>query len=152
MSVHNSPEVRASLRKAYVIGALRWLIGVAFLFVAFIDFPAHKWTIGLGLLVFNLGVEALIIVMTHGQMWANRVDDVAERKTRQAIMLAAERGSDVGHPWDFWEEVDRRVAAEMGPLPKPAGFWKSTGHVIGAIAWRLVVDVLGIAIVMALTT
>lgn len=152
MSVQNSPEVQASMRKAYVIGALRWLVGVAFLFVAFGDFPAHKWTIGLGLLVFNLGVEALIIVTTHGQAWANRVDDVAERKTRQAIVLAAERGSDLGHSWDFWEEVDRRVAAEMGPPPKPAGFWKSAGLVIGAIVWRLVADVFGIAVVMALTS
>lgn len=152
MSVHNSPEVQTSMRKAYVIGALRWLIGVAFLFVAFSDFPTHKWTIGLGLLVFNLGIEAAICVVLMVQALSNRLDELAERKTRHAIVLAAEQGQGVSHHWEFWEEVDRRVAAELGPLSKPAGVWKSIGLVIGTVAWRLVADLFGIALVMALTS
>lgn len=152
MSLKNAPEMQAAMRNAYVIGALRWLIGVAFLFAALSDLPAYKWTIGLGLLVFNLGVEAVISVVTAMRALNNRIDDLAERKTRQAIVLAAERGREVGHHWDFWEEVDRRVEAEMGPVPKATGFWKSAGLVIGAVMWRLVADIFGIALVASLTS
>lgn len=149
--MQTSPAVEKATRSLWAIVIARWIIGVAFLFAAFTAFPEYKWVIGLGLLLFNLGIEGVGSAVTGLSQAQNYLDDLAERKTRHTILLAAERSHDIGDSILFWSEVDRRVEAEMGPPTPPTGFWKSAGLVIGATAGRLAGDIFGIGLVAALT-
>ncbi len=157
------------LRQAYVHGIYQWFIGISFLFSAFNAFPEYKWPIGLGFLVFSAGVSGVIrAVGTLHQAEVNRAD-AAERKTRHAVLRAAElaAGSQTWIPeGDFWAEVDRRVNAEEnrrdarlyalsdmgeGSQPAPVGFWKGLILGGGALIWQLAANLIGIALVAGLT-
>jgi hypothetical protein len=144
-------EVAKATRSLFSIAILRWLFGLIFLFVAFSEFPDHKWSIGLGLIVFNLGIAGVCQIVQGLHVDAYRMDDLAERKTRHTVLLAAERLPSPDHETgEFWAEVDRRVRAEVGE-PTKVGFWKSVGLVGGRVLWGLFADLFGIGIVASLT-
>ena len=130
---------------------LRFLFGLIFLFVAFNEFPNHKWTIGLGLVVFNISVGMIAETLSTLQLQANRLDDMAERKTRHTIILAAERAGTTNlNTWEFWSDVERRVDAELGE-PQKVSVPASIGLVVGRILWQAVADLVGIAILVGMT-
>lgn len=146
------------VRQAYVHGIYRWLVELAFLFSAFSAFPEYKWPIGLGLLVFSAGIVVTAQVVRGYHKSANVLADAAERKTRHAVVHAAElaaRGQSEIAAWGFWAEVDRRVAAEQeqdGVLQEaPAAFWKQLMIGTGALIWQLGANLLGIALVVGIT-
>lgn len=152
------PFVAKLVRQAYVHGIYRWLIELAFLFSAFAVFPEYKWPIGLGLLVFSAGIAVTAQVVRAYHESANLLADSAERKTRHAVVHAAElaaRGQSEIATWGFWAEVDRRVAAEQEqegvPQETPTGFWKQLMIGTGALIWQLGANLLGIALVIGLT-
>lgn len=78
-------------RQGWVTLAYRFLIEVTFLFVAFSQFPDHKWTIGLGLLAFNgaLGSVGLLIQQVAASLEIRLSQ--TDRRTRHTIVLAADR-------------------------------------------------------------
>lgn len=127
-------------RQGYGLMIYRTLLTFLFLMAAFTAFPQLKLVVGLGLLVFNQAVAALgHVASTHFQL-ANMLDDEGERKTRHAILLAAERPPvDEYEHIDFWPEVNRRVAAETVAQKsdatgiKAAGLtaWNVLGHAFG---------------------
>lgn len=146
-------------RGGYVLGVYRWLIEVAFLFAAFTEFPNHKWSIGLGLLAFGGGVAGLGHALTASTAAANVIADEAERKTRQAIVLAAETSSKAARPLhqgDFWTTVNQRMAAEYEEAnryaDKPTGTWLGFALATTSLITQLIGSVLGIGLVMALTS
>lgn len=130
----------------------RWLIGTAFLFAAFSEFPEHKWSIGLGVLVLEFGLVAIMDQAAALRVGEINLADQAERKTRHTIIAAAEWGSD--DPMKsaaFWQEVDDAVANERVDEEKP-GWLAVTGLMIGGIVYRLAATLGGIALVAALTS
>ncbi|MFN6952860.1 MAG: hypothetical protein ACK4NE_09760 [Albidovulum sp.] len=146
-------------RQTWVIGIYRWVIEVTFLFAAFTEFPEHKWSIGLAVLVFSGGIGGLVHYMQLVHAAENVAMDEAERKTRHAIVRAAElaaAGEGRIEQWEFWSEVDRRVAAEREPMDggpdKPTGFWKGLLLAAGSLLWQLVASLFGIALVASLTS
>lgn len=144
-------------RQTWVTGIYRWVIEVAFLFAAFTEFPQHKWSIGLAVLAFSGGIGALVHYMQLVHAAANILMDEGERKTRHAIVRAAElaaAGDAHIEQWDFWDEVDRRVTGERSnqePLDKPTGFWAGIALAAGSLIWQLAASLFGIALVAALT-
>ena len=145
--------IRPLVRQAWALWIYRWLIGVAFLFSAFSQLPDHRWTVGLGLLVFNAGIEAVLIVQQTQNAAQNALADEAERKTRHTIVAAAEKvGTEYIEGWDFWQEVNERVSAETGPQEPALNWWRSAGLVLGQLVWRLIADLFGIALVVTLTS
>lgn len=146
----DATQLAVPIRRAWVLGLYRWLIGLAFLFAAFSAFPGSKWAIGLGVLVFNAGVEAVLLSMEVHAKVSEMSRERADMLTRHTAVLAAERRGLGDWPQGFWSEAHRRVNAEIED-GEPIGFWKSAGLVVGALAWRVVADVFGIALVMALT-
>lgn len=146
-------------RQGWVTLAYRFLIEVAFLFVAFSQFPDHKWTIGMGLLVFNGAVGSVALMIQ--QLAAGLEIHLAQtdRKTRHAIVLAAEQAA-LGKDDDidqekFWRTVDGRLefelAEEVRYQDKPAGPWQGFGLAIAALLWSVLSSLAGIVIVMVLT-
>jgi hypothetical protein len=139
-------------RQGLVLLIYRWILGAFFLFVAFSDFPAHKWTIGVAYLVFALGVEAIITAGNARFLATNRLDDIAERKTRHTVALAALRGESPGP--HFWSDVDERVESELRAaqaLHRPPAWWKRAGLVSGALLFRIAADLVGFAVMAAIT-
>lgn len=146
-------------RQGWATVAYRFLIEVAFLFVAFGQFPEHKWTIGMGLLVFNGAVGS--IGLTIQQLAAGLEIHLGQtdRKSRHAIVLAAEQAA-LGKHDDidrekFWRTVDGRVEFELAEesryQDKPAGPWQGFGLAIAALLWSFLSSLAGIVIVMVLT-
>lgn len=150
--------VKKLARQTYVTATYRWLIEVSFLFAAFTAFPEYKWPIGLGLLVFVGGVQAVVLTLDLMHRHNNTLADEAERKTRHAIVRAAELAakgvSDIDQV-EFWQEVDGRVrlerSAQEDASPTPVGFWKGLALASGAFVWQLSASVLGIAVVAGMT-
>lgn len=154
-------------RGTYVLAAYRWLIEVGLLFAAFTEFPTHKWSIGLALLVFNGGVAVAGRAMGSLHLSATARNDGEQRRTRHAILLAAEFRADEKIGLDqmaFWDEVTARVDKEieeenhmrwahqdLGGVEKPAGFWKGILLAFLALVWELVAGLFGIGLVAALT-
>jgi hypothetical protein len=161
-------EAIAKFRRGnYVVYTYRWLIEVALLFAAFTEFPTHKWSIGLALLVFNGGISAMGrgVVTIHTIALAQ--NDKEHRRTRHAILLAAEYKDRDKIEIDqvaFWDEVAirvdqeiekvdirRRASQRLGELETPAGFWKGTLLALLALVWELVASLFGIGLVAVLT-
>jgi hypothetical protein len=95
-----------------------YVVGLAFLWAGFEALPQYWLVIGLGYLAFTAAV-ALIMDYAYALFLAgNRTDDLAERKTRHAILLAPDphrpRGLD---DMEFWREVDARVKDELSYAP-----------------------------------
>lgn len=145
-------------RQSFVIGIYRWLIEVAFLFAAFTAFPERKWPIGMAVLAFSGGLQAIIHTLQVMHQENNVILDVAERKTRHAIVHAAElaaKGTAEIDQGAFWGEVDGRVGSEQARAEdtqvKPDGFWKGFALASGSLIWQLAASLFGIAIVAGLT-
>lgn len=136
----------------------RWLIEVAFLFAAFTEFPDHKWTIGLGLLVFSGAVSAIGRAIMGEELGSVVRDDGERRKTRHAVILAAEEAA-AGHTSidqeEFWRLVAARVESEYKAADeyadKPTGFWAGSLLAVSALIWQVVASLFGIGLVAALT-
>lgn len=110
-----------TVRGSYVLGVYRWLLGVGFLFVAFNEFPQHKWSIGLGLLVFNAGVEAVGRGIASLTVGLELRLDAGERLSRWATLLAPIRAphvdlSDRDETAEFWDEMRSRGEGEAKRL------------------------------------
>lgn len=133
-----TPEVlEAGWRKAIGGVIYRGLINFLFLVAAFDAFPEHRWLFGLGILVFNQGIGATVLGISLTAAAQNYLDDSAERKTRHAILLAH---TEFLGRYDFWSEVDRRVAEERGPEPEPPNGWSKFGSIIWSFAASLIAD------------
>lgn len=145
--------VRRHTRALFASGIYRWLIGCAFLFVAFSDFPTHKWTIGLGYVVLSTAISALVEFAQLQHAAENLLADRAERKTRHTIIMAAEWAAHDGpmNSPEFWGTVDGRVNDEMN-VDEKAGFWTSAVLVVGGVIWRTASDLFGLALVAALSS
>jgi hypothetical protein len=159
LTLDQKETVARVTRQTYVTGIYRWLIEVAFLFAAFTEFPEHKWSIGLAVLAFGAAVGGIVHYQQALHTLENVLMDQGERKTRHAVILASElaaKGVSEIEQYNFWGEVDRRVAAEVrrdaDPGARPTGFWK--GLVLGAasLIWQLTASLVGIALVAALTS
>lgn len=141
-------------RNSIAFMVYRTLIGVAFLFAAFHEFPDHKGSISLGYLLLLALFEGIGITMDAHYVGQNALSDQAERKTRHAIVLAAEQSGSIDQ-WDFWATVERRMSDELKEID-PAGvarpWWKSTLLVIGSLVWRLIGGFVGVGIVSAMTS
>lgn len=127
-------------RQGYGLMIYRSILTFIFLIAAFSTFPHLKPVIGLGVLMFNQAIAALGHVATVHFHTANMLDDEAERKTRHAILLAAEGPSrDAFDQFDFWPEVNRRVESERGQPVKDVGGWSGAC----LTAWNSVSRALG---------
>jgi hypothetical protein len=147
-----SSTARKAQRTIAATSIYGWGIGIAFLFVAFSSFPDHKLLIALSYLVVVQTVAALSAYIGLLFVVDNDLSDAAERKTRHAILLAAERStSEAPVHTGFWGEVDDRVAGEMQAPDEPLPWWKAGGLIAGSITARLVGDVVGIGLVAILT-
>lgn len=137
MMVSNAAALERAKREAFGLGIYRMLLTFALLMVAFSAFPAHKLVIGLAILALN---ESIAAVLTGAKVIAlaqNHIDDMAERKTRHGIVLAAERsGQQDARYSDFWHVVDERVEDEMRPDVEPSN-WAKFGMVLGHVAGRI---------------
>ena len=151
--------VSRSKRQGWVTLAYRFLIEVAFLFVAFNEFPEHKWTIGMGLLVFNGAVGSVALTVQQLGVGLEIFLVQSDRKTRHAIVLAAEHAALGEHndidPAKFWRTVDGRLDFELAEegrhRDKPPSPWRGFGMATAALLWSVVSSLTGIIIVMALT-
>lgn len=133
-------------RQGYGLLIYRSILTFAFLLAAFSAFPHLKLVFGLGLLLFNQAIAALGHVANMHFQAVNMLDDEGERKTRHTILLAAERPPrDEFDQFEFWPEVNRRVAAERGDARKNVGGWKGAGLTI----WNVVGHALGDAALIA---
>lgn len=149
-----------TVRGSYVLGVYRWLLGVGFLFVAFNEFPQHKWSIGLGLLVFNAGVEAVGRGIASLAVGLELRLDAGERLSRWATLLAPVRAphvdlSDRDETAEFWGEMHSRGEGEAKRLreegEKPVGWLGGFGLATASLLWRIIADLFGIGLAMALT-
>lgn len=139
-------------RQGYGLLIYRSILTFAFLIAAFSAFPHLKPVIGLAVLLFNQAIAALGHVATAHFHLANMLDDEAERKTRHAILLAAESPRrDAFDQFDFWPEVNRRVDAERGEPVKDVGGWSGAGLTAWNTLSRAFGDVLLIAVAALLT-
>lgn len=142
--------VRAKMREIWGSAIYRGVLLLVFLVVAFSEFPGHKLSIGLGALLILQAIHAVGLAVAQAFLIANHSDDLAERKTRHAIVLAAQQGRDAGDI-DFWTTVDARVDAELrvaGRGEEPGRWGRIVWHVLGraisdyvilAVAWFLAV-------------
>ena len=140
--------VRAKMREIWGSAIYRGVLLLVFLVVAFSEFPNHKLSIGLGALLILHTIAAVGLAVSQAFLIANHTDDLAERKTRHAIVLAAQQGRDAGD-YDFWATVDARVADELreaGKIEEPSRLGRIVWHVMGraisdyailAVAWFL---------------
>jgi hypothetical protein len=147
-------------RQTWVVGIYRWVFGVAFLFAAFNQWPDLKWTIGLAYLALDAAIAAIIHGLNVSFIRNNFLDDAGERKTRHAILYAAELASRKELPFDyqpdFWRAVDDRIREEQEELDRyadePVKWWIGVLLASGSLIWQLVASLFGIAIVVALTS
>lgn len=146
-------------RQGWVNLAYRFLIEVVFLFVAFSQFPDHKWTIGMGLLVFNGAVGSVALMIRQLATGLELHLAQSDRKTRHAIVLAAEQAA-LGKHDDidqekFWRTVEGRLEFELAEegryQDKPAGPWQGVGLAVVALLWSVLSSLAGILVVMVLT-
>ena len=130
------------LRRSFALGIYRAFITFALLVACFQAFPEHRWAIALAVIAFNQGVAAIIEVHTGLFKLANFVSDGGERKTRHAIVLAAERS---GQDWiegpEFWHEVNRRVEDEIPTPTNKTSAWANISSVILKLGGHLLGDV-----------
>lgn len=146
-------------RQGWVTLAYRFLIEVAFLFIAFSQFPDHKWTIGMGLLVFNGAVGSVGLLIQQLAAGLEIHLSQTDRRTRHAIILAAEQAALGKHheidQENFWRIVHERAEFELAQesryQDKPAGPWQGFGLAIAALFWSVLSSLAGIVIVMVLT-
>lgn len=149
-------RVRASNRALYGVSTYGWLLGCAFLLVAFNDFPQHKWSIGLGWLAVLTALRGICEQLRGVQMVDNMLSDAGERKTRHTVTLAAEwtqegRSLDIHDLGDFWFAVERRVEAEVGET-QPTRWWAQLGLTIWNITSRALGDIIGLIVAFLLTS
>ena len=141
--------VRGKMREIWGSAIYRSALLLFFLVVAFSEFPDQRLVVGLGTLVILHAIASIGLVIENTFLIANHADDLAERKTRHAIILAAQMGRDAGGP-DFWLVVDRNVEAEIGARGAAAGSGKwgrvvwhvlsraASDYAVLALAWLLV--------------
>lgn len=136
-------QLASDFRSGCAIGSYRFLLNLALLATAFHDFPDHRTVIVLALLVFSQGIAAVLVVQRITFAQQNRLDDLAERKTRHAILLASDPDRSQYH---FWTEVDRRVEEEKGPPEKSPAWWTQIGLWLFSISGYLIGDLLTVAL------
>ena len=159
MTPDQTATANRSKRQGWVTLAYRFLIEVAFLFVAFNEFPDHKWTIGMGLLVFNGAVGSVALAVQQLGVGLEIFLGQSDRKTSHAIVLAAEHAALGKHddidPAKFLRTVDGRLDFELSEearyQDKPAGPWLGFGMATAALLWSVLSSLAGIFIVMVLT-
>jgi hypothetical protein len=137
MNKSSSEPLKRASQEALGLGIYRMLLTFALLLVAFSAFPAYKLVIGLAVLALTEGITAVAVSVKVIALAQNHLDDMAERKTRHGIVLAAERsGQQNASYFDFWHVVDERVADEMRPDVEPSN-WAKFGMVLGHVAGRI---------------
>jgi len=141
--------LNSAIRGGCAIGIYRSILNLALLSVAFREFPSHRLAIGLAVLAFGQGLAGLGAAQSIASAQQNRLDDLAERKTRHAILLASDESRGEYH---FWSEVDRRVAEETGPAEKSAPWWAQAGLVLANVGGYLALDLVMVGIAAALAS
>jgi len=109
----------------------------------------------LAVISFNQAIGALGHVITLLAEANNRLSDLAERKTRHTIILAAQRDwnpllADMPPDWDFWAEVDRRVDAELVDEESPPKWWQAASLILWNAFARLMGDLVAVGIALAM--
>lgn len=138
--------------------AYSWLVSVALMLSGFSAFPDFKWPFAFAVIFISLGFQGVASFVDLASTRQNALADLAERKTRWTIVMAAERLR-LGESADdlyFWGNVDERVKDEIDAQNEdgknPAGCWKSIGLVTANLAGRLALDLLAIGLAAVLTT
>lgn len=140
------PGLQNLKKEVLAQGIYRSLLNFAFLLAVLKTLPDHRVVVVIGFLAFCHG---LAIVMLNDKLIAasqNRVDDLAERKTRHAVLLA--RSDESIHESVFWSEVDRRVREEFPEAPDERRWYKVSGAIAGRIAFRFAGDLLTVGLAM----
>lgn len=141
-------QVDSAVRSGCALTVYRVVLNVALLVVAFRTFPEYRTLLALAVLVFSQGIAAIGAAQQIVFTQQNHLDDLAERKTRHAIVLASE--SDRSY-LSFWSEVDRRVADEMGTASTPPRWWARVGLTIVQFMAYLLGDAVMIVTAFAIT-
>jgi hypothetical protein len=140
--------LRRAKGKTLSIAVYRGFLTLAVLTVGFENFPEHRTFVALCVVAFSQGVAALGIAGAQVALGQNHLDDMAERKTRHTILLAQTEWN--GHD-GFWNEVDRRVAAEADSGDEDVPWWGRTSMFFLQIAGYLASDLItvGLALIFA---
>lgn len=144
--------VKPTMREALGLGLYRMLVNFALLLAAFTAFPAHKMLLGLAVIAFSQGIAAVVVSAKMTALVQNNIDDMAERKTRHTIVLAAERSGERDMLYsDFWPEVNRRVDDEIGRAEPEPSIWAKSGLVIAHVSGNLAADAVMLIVAFMLT-
>jgi hypothetical protein len=140
--------LRGVQRRGLAIAIYRGILNLGLLVAAFNAFPDKQVVVAFAVLVFSQGIAAIGATVNAIFVTQNHLDDMAERKTRHAILLAT---SDERSEFHFWSEVDRRVAEEGGEEPQASPWWAQTGMVAGTVFMMLAGDLFTIFLALLIT-
>lgn len=143
--------INSASRGGCALVMYRGLLNTALMVALLHAFPQHAVVSILAVLVFSQGIAGVALTVRLHATIQNALDDSAERKTRHAILLAAD--PDWLHADGFWFEVDRRVADEIVP-PEPTPWWGQVGLTIASFAGLVASDIAAVvfAVVIASVT
>ena len=139
----NRAAVRSAARQGVATTLYRALLNTCLLVAMLHAFPGYETVSILAVLVFSQGVAGIGLTMRSIAALQSSVDDMGERKTRHAILLAAD--PEWLHDDNFWGEVDRRVANEFD-VPPPSPWWAQIGLTLGNFLVLLVGDLVSVVI------
>jgi hypothetical protein len=111
---HFGISERESIAEVAALRVYRSLVTFCLLVAGFCTLPGHRAAFALGVIAFTTGIAAVIENQNKLALLQNAADDMGERKTRHAIVLAQElalEGRPARAPM-FWVDVDKRVDAE----------------------------------------
>lgn len=144
--------VRSFSRQAIALGVYRFAVTLFLLVALFNAFPGYRVASALAVLFIGAGFQVITTLLTYSLRVGNAAADIAERKTRHTILLAAERAGqpNLNEP-DFWHEVDRRVEDERPRDALASMPWRGAGAIAWAIA-RLAIEALVLVILAGFLT
>lgn len=146
-------QIERLTRQLWACGIYRWILGFAASVTLMRALPGAEIGVGLAFLFVNQVALAGDLLGQARTAAVREQMEMSDRKTRHAILLAAQSAGREGIPeWDFWPEVNRRVSDEVdAELGTKTSWWSNVGLVVGQIAWTAICDmiVLGIALAVA---
>jgi hypothetical protein len=133
-------------RNFIAVRVYKAIVTFAFLVAAFNAWPSYTGAIALAVIALSATVAVATANVQVLAALQNEVDDLAERKTRHAILLARDH-DDSTH---FWSQVDENVREEKGIEPDAPSAWVQTGFVLMQIGLLLASDLIAIVLALAL--
>jgi hypothetical protein len=138
-------SLREVQRRNAAISIYRTVLNFALLVAAFKAFPDNQAFAIFAILLFNHSVSGIFAMINGTCITQNHLDDLGERKTRHAIVLACSADKD---EYSFWAEVDRRVADEIGQEADASPLWQQAGAVCLKLLGMLAIDVVVVSAAM----